>query len=1197
MSSQDTSSITDVDSIMDAAESASTASSIESPAPTPKVGKKRPAEVLDDTGSPSIEDLAEAMKSLPFLRSHPQFMSHHINMAPDDHDVALELDGGVLPRKDAGNLEEYCMTMLTFFKPWRSPLDLKHPEETWKTAFENYEWPERAVTAMRNMHIKYECNDARDDYNAQMRKNQHKLTTDAESYLDLRESGWDEEDEMNRIMAMLTTEERLEAMRGQAGKSWTMDQSKMSDTKSSLLNIGWMDRVTDDIADGSGTQSLSPVDGRGKTRAQWKAALQAAKHEILSKRQKQVAEALRNGKIREIRPEHIDSVTEVDESYLTSGFAAGSPEAKQNINEIVQEFTLNEEQERAFRIVAQHASYPSGKQLRMYLGGMAGTGKSQVIKALMHFFEQREESYAFVVVAPTAAAATLVAGSTYHSLLGFAGSRPSQTVKSLQKVREKLQHVSYLFIDEISMIECLQLYNISAQMCLSLDVSELAFGGKNMMMSGDFAQLPPSTNGLPLYSHSVGSVLHTANSVYLQQATMGKALWHTFTTVVILTQNMRQRGASAEDNYFRTILNDLRFGACTDDQVDWLNRRVAGRAPGQPRMSDPATKFASIITSWNASRDQINDMGATEFARCHGKTVKTFYSVDKWTSREPDNNGGLKKRNNSTIDVLRDSDDIDKQMQDVLWEVHPSRSDQHAGKLELCLGIPVLIKYNEATEAGVTNGAEGFVVGWNSRPIGDGKETLDTLFVKLKVTASPIKVHGLPDNVVPVAAYTKYVGVKLHDDSALKVSRTQVPVLLNFSMTDYASQGRSRPQNPMDPSDCKSIQSLYTCLSRATTWESNVLVSPISKVLAQSALSQQLRREFQQLELLNAITKLRFEGRLPDQVQGETRTSLINSFQQWKGVDWCPPNIHPAIRWSKSDPIGLTRVEKSTPWVLIKPNNKGVPSPAKGDNHAVTEYVVAKGSISLKDTSSTPMRKRQAAMRADRMARPTGLRWDSETLSCAYDSLLTILHLTYATQHPMWTTRVTGLNQYTDAVSQDWANYPDELERSRESLQRMAHEEDPNHFPIDGTRGTSVADLCDLLFSTEVGSIVRIQSCIRCGRRYGQHDISSLLLAVDHDAPNATTSTAGIVRQWLDRTVKSCNCGGLIKSRVTTAGDPPPILAVDVNAKISVTSTMSVDFGGRKESYMLAGVIYFGDEHFTSRLFDRQKNVWKSTLR
>jgi hypothetical protein len=54
----------------------------------------------------------------------------------------------------------------------------------------------------------------------------------------------------------------------------------------------------------------------------------------------------------------------------------------------------------------------------MYLGEMAESGKSQNLKALTKSFNIRNESYHFLVVAPTGSATSLLSGSTYHSLFG-----------------------------------------------------------------------------------------------------------------------------------------------------------------------------------------------------------------------------------------------------------------------------------------------------------------------------------------------------------------------------------------------------------------------------------------------------------------------------------------------------------------------------------------------------------------------------------------------------------------------------------------------------------------------------------------------------------------------------------------------------------------------------------------------------------
>jgi hypothetical protein len=103
-----------------------------------------------------------------------------------------------------------------------------------------------------------------------------------------------------------------------------------------------------------------------------------------------------------------DTVKIVDKSYLEKSFCADNANATQLIDLTVRTFSLNTEQERAFRIIANHAVSKNLEQLRMYLGGMGGTGKTQVIKALSAFFKGRNESHRFIIVAPTGTAAALV---------------------------------------------------------------------------------------------------------------------------------------------------------------------------------------------------------------------------------------------------------------------------------------------------------------------------------------------------------------------------------------------------------------------------------------------------------------------------------------------------------------------------------------------------------------------------------------------------------------------------------------------------------------------------------------------------------------------------------------------------------------------------------------------------------------------
>jgi hypothetical protein len=178
------------------------------------------------------------------------------------------------------------------------------------------------------------------------------------------------------------------------------------------------------------------------------------------------------------------------------------------IENVIEKFELTSDQERSFRIIANHAITPGSEQLMMYVGGMGGTGKSQVIKALMNFFKSRNESHRFVVLAPTRTATALLLGSTYHSFLGVPidsqTALGNETTNNAQ-VKTGLDGVEDIFLDKVFMVSCNDNYKISSQLAKALNEFDLPYGGINMIFSGDFSQLPP-VFGLPLYSGTVGTL-------------------------------------------------------------------------------------------------------------------------------------------------------------------------------------------------------------------------------------------------------------------------------------------------------------------------------------------------------------------------------------------------------------------------------------------------------------------------------------------------------------------------------------------------------------------------------------------------------------------------------------------------------------------------------------------------------------------
>ncbi|KDR77396.1 hypothetical protein GALMADRAFT_45819, partial [Galerina marginata CBS 339.88] len=94
-------------------------------------------------------------------------------------------------------------------------------------------------------------------------------------------------------------------------------------------------------------------------------------------------------------------------------------------------------------------------------------------------------------------------------------------------------------------------------------------------------------------------------------------------------------------------------------------------------------------------------------------------------------------------------------------------------------------------------------------------------------------------------------------------------------MTDYASQEKTRPFNVVHLNSCFSHMSYYTCLSRSASAAGTIIMQGFEPSVITRGCSGYLRQEFREHEILDDITKLRYEQTLPIAIQGNTRNVLI----------------------------------------------------------------------------------------------------------------------------------------------------------------------------------------------------------------------------------------------------------------------------------------------------------------------------------
>ena len=126
----------------------------------------------------------------------------------------------------------------------------------------------------------------------------------------------------------------------------------------------------------------------------------------------------------------------------------------------------------------------------VFLSGEGGTGKSRVIRA---FLERSDKN--IVCLAPTGfAALNLPEAMTIHSFFKFPIDKVlirSDDIPKSERLADLLSHVDCIVIDEISMVRADIFRAIEMSLRFNGGKADKPFGGKQIVVVGDFLQLPP----------------------------------------------------------------------------------------------------------------------------------------------------------------------------------------------------------------------------------------------------------------------------------------------------------------------------------------------------------------------------------------------------------------------------------------------------------------------------------------------------------------------------------------------------------------------------------------------------------------------------------------------------------------------------------------------------------------------------------
>jgi hypothetical protein len=170
-----------------------------------------------------------------------------------------------------------------------------------------------------------------------------------------------------------------------------------------------------------------------------------------------------------------------------------------------------------------------------FISGEAGVGKSRLIKAiyqtLIRYFRRNEgtaEKTEIALVAYTGKAAHNIGGVTAHHAFNLALVSDSISAETLNSLRVKFSHLELVIMDEISMLGQKTFNKINTRMC-KVSGTERPFGGKSVIVLGDFYQLPPVKDPF-VFAPDKDPV----------RQMVGNLLWQQF-ELFELTEIMRQR--------------------------------------------------------------------------------------------------------------------------------------------------------------------------------------------------------------------------------------------------------------------------------------------------------------------------------------------------------------------------------------------------------------------------------------------------------------------------------------------------------------------------------------------------------------------------------------------------------------------------------------------------------------------------------
>jgi ATP-dependent DNA helicase PIF1 len=217
----------------------------------------------------------------------------------------------------------------------------------------------------------------------------------------------------------------------------------------------------------------------------------------------------------------------------------------------------------------------------IFVTGSAGTGKSHLLK----YLKQNYLDSGLHITASTGIAAVNISGQTIHSWAGIGlANIPLENIlenilsRKFSYLRKRIRSTNMLAIDEISMISA-EIFDILDAVFRTVRDDDRAFGGIQMILFGDFFQLPPISK----------------NKDFKNNFCFNSLAWQNLDPRIFLLKTVFRQ----KDPKFVKILDNIRFGKIDDEDIKILSSRID--APDNDNHIKP-----TILSTHNYQVDSVN---------------------------------------------------------------------------------------------------------------------------------------------------------------------------------------------------------------------------------------------------------------------------------------------------------------------------------------------------------------------------------------------------------------------------------------------------------------------------------------------------------------------------------------------------------------------------------------------------------------